>query len=484
MEENKLIVLSCTLAELLECNHKKISTSDVKGKLTIPEYQRPYVWAEKQINNILDDWLEYKSVKKTNTPLYYLGTIILHKDGGNLNIIDGQQRITTLLLIQKIKNKEIHSDITFTNPKSIEQINKNLSYLKAINNNKVFEYSEQNVIENIDFNQINITLIITQNEDLAYTFFETQNTGGVRLSGSDILKAYHLRAVKKTQMINHQARRWEVYDSNDIEGIVRLLTKVRFWDNRHWKKFPFYRDERGIKQSIVDEFTMNTKSNNENISYHFSAVAKLGDRLVQMHESQYKMLKQPLSNGNNTLDYINEYVELYFILFRKNEYYLIDNRFYELRNKLLNSSNGTVFLRELFEISILSYVSRFGFHRLFEASLWIFRAIYSQRVSSKRNIREDSIFKFVYDNQFIDNILEVFTPEELFTFLKKFRYNFNNDNLVEEGKEKNTVKTRYINSLNSYFDDMKRTEYYFKNLDEFDIDLRKAISKKIGSDNE
>lgn len=37
-----------------------------------------------------------------------------------------------------------------------------------------------------------------------------------------------------------------------------------------------------------------------------------------------------------------------------------------------------------------------------------------------RNVREDSIFKFVYDNQFIDNILEVYTTAELFNYLKKF----------------------------------------------------------------
>lgn len=484
-ETDKLKVTSCTLTELLECNTNEIPNTGIVAQLNIPEYQRPYVWNEKQINKLLDDWIEYKKIDR-DKPLYYLGSIILHKDDkGFLNVIDGQQRITTALLIKKIKDEEIKGGIKFSNSKSIEQIKKNLSYLKAIKNRDVFEYSEHDVLDTINFNQINITLVITNSEDLAYTFFETQNTGGVRLSGSDILKAHHLRAVQNIKMVNYQARRWETYDNNEIEYIVQQLTKVRFWDNRHWKHFPFYRDKKGIKQSIVDEFTLKTNTRNDNISYYFSAVNKSADRLVQMHESQYKMLKQPLSNGNNALDYINEYTELYFILFKQENHHLIDDRFYDFRKAIINGNNGTIFLKELFEVSILSYVSRFGYHKLFEASLWIYRAIYSLRVSSKRNVREDSVFKFVYDNQFIDNILEVFTPDELFNFLKKMRYKFDTDYLMEnENVEKNTVKTRYINSLSDYFPEMKLTKYYFNNKREFDKDLKKAINIKLEQKNE
>ncbi len=95
--------------------------------------------------------------------------------------------------------------------------------------------------------------------------------------------------------------------------------------------------------------------------------------------------------------------------------------FIKFRKQLINGYNGTIFLKELFEVSILCYVSRFGFYQLFEASLWLFRAIFSLRVSNARNVREDSVFKFVYDNQFIDNILEVLQPKNISAF-KKLRY--------------------------------------------------------------
>ncbi|MDP8099651.1 DUF262 domain-containing protein [Pasteurella atlantica] len=482
--QEKVEVYSCTLKELLECNEIAINSS-LKGKLCIPEYQRPYIWGEKQINKLLDDWIEYNQTDK-NKPLFYLGSIILHKDNDKLNIIDGQQRITTALLLQKIKDEKIINDITYHNSTSIECIKKNLSYLNAIKNGEIFEYSEdKNVIHSINFEKINVTLVVTYNEDLAYTFFETQNTGGVRLSGSHILKAHHLRAIDTIKQINYQARKWESYDNEDIEYIACLLTKVRFWDNRHWKRFPFYRDERGIKQSITDEFTLKTSPEKEDISYYYGATVKDGERLLQMHESSYKMLKQPLSNGNNTLDYINDYVNLYLILFKlekKDAHHQIDDRFYEFRDKLITGHNGTIFLKELFEISLICYVSRFGYYRIYEASLWLFRAIYSLRVSSERNVREDSVFKFVYDNQFIDNILEVFTPDELFNFLKKMRYKFNTENILNNEKEENnTVKTRFINSFNEYFKNMKSAQHYAENNTDFDKDLKQFINEKLNN---
>lgn len=477
--EDTIKVASCTLADLLRSWESNIPETEIKGQLKIPEYQRPYVWGEKQINNLLNDWIEYDKLEKQK-PLFYLGSIILHQDEDNsLNIIDGQQRITTALLLQKFKTEKIKTNIAHYNSISIDQIKKNLSYLKAIKNQDIFEYSELDVIETVRFEQINLTLVVTQNEDLAYTFFETQNTGGVRLSGSDILKAHHLRAIESTKMVNYQARKWETYDNNDVEYVIQLLTKIRFWDNRHWKRFPFYRDEKGIKQSITEEFTLKTNSTKEDVSFHYSAVKKVGERKLQMHESNFKMLKQPLSNGNNAIDYINDYINLYFVLFKQNTHHQIDDRFYEFRDALINGNNGTIFLKELFEISVIAYVSRFGYYRIYDAALWLFRAIYSLRVSNARNVREDSLFKFVYEKQFVDNILEVFTPDELFHFLKKMRYNFDSSYLVDKEEEMNTVKTRFINSLTHYFTGINNSKHYYHNKETFDKDLKKAINEKL-----
>lgn len=467
-------VISCTLQELFDSNQKSIGNTDVIGQITIPEYQRPYVWEEKQINQLIDSIIEHQKMDVKDKPMYYLGSIILHQDGNQLKIIDGQQRITTSLLIQKIKNPEFKSGITYSSGISINRIKHNLSYLKSIEEKNIFDYRDEAVLNYFDVENINVTLIVTATEDLAYTFFETQNTGGVRLDGSDILKAHHLRAIDCKKTINYQARRWENYDNSKVEYIVQLLTKIRFWDNRKWRSFPFYRDTRGIKSSIIDEYTLNTKHNFDDISYHYSAVKNEGGRLFQLHESNYKQLKQPLANGNNTLDYINDYIHLHDILFGSVNDYRVADEFYDFRDKVLHGNNGTLFLKELFEIAVIAYVSRFGFYRLFEASLWLYRMIFSLRITNQRNVREDSVFKFVFDNQFIDNILEVFTTDELFLHLKKFHYKLDTSYF-----EETTAKGNHIRTLRNYFTEIKSVQYYKELPLEFDKDLMVCITEKL-----
>ncbi len=471
---NGLQVASCTLAELLDTAYTTIPNTTISGQLTIPEYQRPYVWQEKQINKLLSDLIEHNDCEIDDKPLYYLGSIIIHKDNEQLKIIDGQQRITTALLIQKIINPGFKSGISYSSSTSINNIKYILSYLKSIKTRDVFEFRELEVFDCINFDDINVTLVVTDTEDLAYTFFETQNTGGVRLRGSDILKAHHLRAIHKRKVINYQARKWESNSSTNVEHIIQQLTKIRFWDNRKWRQFPFYRNIRGLKEVVVDEYTRKTNSHKEDISYYYSAVKKENGRSLQMHESTYKQLKQPLSDGNNTLDFINDYIGLYYILFKNKNDHQIDDRFYEFRDTLMHGRDGTVFLKELMEISIIAYVSRFGFYRLFEASLWLYRAVYSLRVSNARNVREDSVFKFVQNNQFADNILEVFTPDELFLFLKKLRYIFNTDNA-----EQNKSKGKHVSTLKKYFTNINGVDFYKKKPKEFDKALTIAIKEKI-----
>ncbi len=475
-------VISCTFQELLNTHIQgcTIPNSEIKGKLTIPEYQRPYVWNEKQINRLLNDLKEYQLWEDEEKPLFYLGSIILHQAGERLNIIDGQQRITTMLMLGKTQSTDFETGLEYKTSLTVQNIKKNLSYLKAIKEKEIYEYKHCNIIEQLDFTKINVTLVVTATEDLAYTFFETQNTGGIRLSGSDIVKAHHLRAIPSKKIVNYQARRWEQMQSEKVEHIMQYLGKIRYWDNRHWRRFPFYRDERGIKSELLDEFTERTLKTGEDISYHYSAVKFENGRQLQMYESQYKQLKQPLWDGNNSMDYINEYIDLYDLLFNKEKKdHRVPDSFYDFVEKLMHGQSGTIFLKELIEIAIITYVSRFGFYKITESAMWLYRFIYSLRVSTGRNVREDSVFKLVYDNQLIDNILEVFTVEQLHHYLKKFSYTFNTENT-----ETNQSKDRHIQTLSYCFgkNNFKEIDQYAKNPKQFDKDLIDAISIYIKSE--
>ena len=65
---------------------------------SIPIYQRQYVWKEKEIHQLMDD---FYIAGKDNKDTYYLGTLICLEEGSVFKVCDGQQRLTTLILLLK-----------------------------------------------------------------------------------------------------------------------------------------------------------------------------------------------------------------------------------------------------------------------------------------------------------------------------------------------------------------------------------------------
>ena len=79
---------------------------DSKADFLIPDYQRPYAWGDKECQTLWDDIFEFafpdNDCTKFNneTDEYYLGSIVTFKnEEGKTEIIDGQQRLTTLMLL-------------------------------------------------------------------------------------------------------------------------------------------------------------------------------------------------------------------------------------------------------------------------------------------------------------------------------------------------------------------------------------------------
>jgi len=71
---------------------------DGKKIFRIPEYQRAYAWEDKQLSDFIDDFKNQKIDKD-----YFFGTILFQEVGKKgaydlIEIVDGQQRITTLII--------------------------------------------------------------------------------------------------------------------------------------------------------------------------------------------------------------------------------------------------------------------------------------------------------------------------------------------------------------------------------------------------
>ena len=79
--------------------------SDKKADFLIPDYQRPYAWNEEQCQTLWDDIFSFSFPGNNfeafdENEEYFLGSIVAYKNqDGKSEIIDGQQRLTTLMLI-------------------------------------------------------------------------------------------------------------------------------------------------------------------------------------------------------------------------------------------------------------------------------------------------------------------------------------------------------------------------------------------------
>lgn len=78
-----------------------------KNKFLIPIYQRKYTWEIDECEQLWDDIRNFFE-NKDDDEEYFLGSIVMYKDKGKQNIIDGQQRTTTLsLLIKALYDKAL-----------------------------------------------------------------------------------------------------------------------------------------------------------------------------------------------------------------------------------------------------------------------------------------------------------------------------------------------------------------------------------------
>ncbi|MCZ6156694.1 DUF262 domain-containing protein [Campylobacter ureolyticus] len=198
--------------------------------LRIPNYQRPYRWTTKNANELIDDILEAMDNKKSE---YLIGNIILHKnkDGDKeyFDIVDGQQRLTTLALIIYAKeNKEENKKISLLeneiNPNSVAALKNNLNIIKKSKkiDEKFLEFLKEKVI---------ITYTITNDLDQAFILFSSQNTRGKPLDDKDLLKGHHIRFINRKRTQQECAKEFEKTlrekrNNSDVFSIVLTLLSI------------------------------------------------------------------------------------------------------------------------------------------------------------------------------------------------------------------------------------------------------------------
>ena len=84
-------------------NDLNIKTLLSQDQYEIPVYQRNYAWGSHEIEQLIQDVVDFASRHRNNN--YYIGTLVVANKGGYFETVDGQQRLTTLsILSAAIKN--------------------------------------------------------------------------------------------------------------------------------------------------------------------------------------------------------------------------------------------------------------------------------------------------------------------------------------------------------------------------------------------
>ena len=379
MNENLRIV---TIRELLNEN------------LTIPGYQRPYRWStESAVTLVMDSYGAF--VSKVSE--YRIGSVVLHKtiDDNNkiiLNIVDGQQRLTTLSIMFFVFS-ELIKDAGYENLSKLldEKYNK-LSCDAIVNNldiirRKVKEFDKNQLKDYIDYllDKCTLVKIITENEQEAFQFFDSQNSRGKELAPHDLLKSYHLREMRdepentKVEIINA----WENTKQSELEDL--------FSDNLY-PLVRWYKSKDGLNYSAKDiKIFKGIKKNN---NYNFSIYNRASNFYIERFNSEgmYELtagnlinqfqLTQPLIAGRRFFQYSLHYMELY-----KKVDKLVTFKF--KGNELIKSGSGDSYVYSMFINVLMFYVDKFSMDALTEARLFfLYKWAFSLRVCMKAVYRE------------------------------------------------------------------------------------------------
>lgn len=269
----------------LKAEEKSIITlfSGDKNQYIIPPYQRPYSWDEEQCGELFDDL--FKAFEDEEINNYFLGNIVIAsslEDKKRLEVIDGQQRLTTLTLLLKAllffddKNKKLKNSIWELDDRTDEakeqrlktmvfedkdskflkeslelsldsdckikkqdnQFKKNICYFYKQLNTKKEANKNLQLFADFLLYDVSILPIQTQgnNKDIArenaLKIFETINDRGLPLSDSDIFKAKLFSMAlneKKSDIFITEWKQLDVECSNidyTIDAIFKIYTHI------------------------------------------------------------------------------------------------------------------------------------------------------------------------------------------------------------------------------------------------------------------
>ena len=410
---------------------KVVKLKEILGKdLSIPGYQRPYKWTIKHVQQLLDDLLTHF---RNQEQVYRIGTVVIHKDGKNFDIVDGQQRLITLsLLLHSLGDKNNLLEQHLTHSISKNNVIENNQFIKN------YSISDKDIFKKYLLEICEMVYVELDDLDEAFQFFDSQNSRGKPLESYDLLKAYHLREMKdkSKEIIHHCVERWEKsalsQEINNLDKIINyILFRLRRW---HYQ-------ESGEVFTSEELETFKGISESTNYPYLNPLFAtKVVEKLAQQNPIFYhpRFMKtnfqtiQTLINGEQFFDYVHYYTEIYENLFKEGVG-LVD-KVTKINGKdlgkgvntFLNNQDycyrvGDKYLKNLFECTVLFYFDKFGEVYLDEfinkAFLWVYRIRFEYQRITFKTIEDEAHSK----NGLFNHIEKSSTPIQVLRYTSAIR---------------------------------------------------------------
>ena len=184
----------------------------------IPMYQRRYAWERKEVRQLLKDLKEWKKDE-----YYFVGNVVVEEIDGKLNVIDGQQRLTTLYLMAatveappfKLDYAVRDNDREFLEKlKSLERKEKEIQELRKSmkadqifeeNIDEIFRFGTDNIVNLLNKVKFTLTRLKPDELDVA-KYFEVMNNRGKQLEKHEILKSYFLADTSNNDRWNEKEK--------------------------------------------------------------------------------------------------------------------------------------------------------------------------------------------------------------------------------------------------------------------------------------
>jgi hypothetical protein len=397
-----------------------------ENRLTIPNYQRPYKWSVKNVNQLIDDVLLHR-----NKSAYRIGTLVLHQEPDEktqiekLNIVDGQQRCITLLLITMALHnhlpdsiKEEMSKHSFELPKT--QLLETLSFSSPISQNNIHQNYREIRRRIIDFDfasvrfffeKCEVVKVVLNDVSEAFQFFDSQNARGRDLEPHDLLKAFHLREL--TENISEQEKvvlieQWEKLKTEELKSLfAQLLFRVRNWAKGDSARY-FTKDDVDVFKGISPE---------SETPFPYAEMYKISHFFVEDYNNNYHrkidkqkvaypfQLNQVIINGNRFFEFVTHYwnikEEMYKCLKQDDKAkYIIDL----LENYPQRFRTGDKYIKNLFDCALLFYWDKFGNKEIGRVAEKLFIWAYKSRLV-QHSVQLASIDNYALEHPNVFNVI-------------------------------------------------------------------------------